>query len=335
VTNWTNRTIEELGRLPGTWDVLPAGAAPPSVCGNYETAEAAYAAIRAAGLAPIREGVEVPALDPEHDPMSRMRFGRNGGALAVIIVRRRHMIASSKEHGMTGRILLVTKLKGGAGATTTVRELAVAAAVDKLRVALIDLDAQGGITRWWNRRNPAGEQSELSEAPNPSLLEIPVGDVPGKAQALRRAYNLVLIDSPPTVHEAIRAVGAIADLAVIPTRPTTDDLDAVGPIARLLRGAVDVGFVLTQVPPGGRSRDAAEAHALLARLAPVFGSLSFRLDYPRAAAAGSTGFEAGGTATKEIIALWQTLADRLDIAAWQHNGTTSSRDDGTTRGSEK
>lgn len=228
---------------------------------------------------------------------------------------------------MTGQILLVTKLKGGAGATTTVRELAAAAAGARLRVGLIDLDSQGGITRWWNRRNTANAQPDLPAVVNPELLQIGVGDVASKADALRRAYDLVLIDSPPTVHDAIRQVAAIADLAVIPTRPTTDDLDAVGPIVRLLRGAVDQGFVLTQIPAGGRSRDAAEAAELLARLAPVFGRMSFRLDYPRSAAAGSTGFEAGGMAKDEVAALWATIAERLGMTGSGHDAIASSQQD--------
>ena len=178
---------------------------------------------------------------------------------------------------MTGQILLVTKLKGGAGATTTVRELAGRRRRRPIAGGpLIRSETStGGVTHWWNRRNTANAQPDLPAVVNPELLQIGVGDVASKADALRRAYDLSAVDPPPTVHDAIRQVAAIADLAVIPTRPTTDDLDAVGPIVRLLRGAVDQGFVLTQIPAGGRSRDAAEAAELLARLAPVFGRMSF------------------------------------------------------------
>lgn len=228
---------------------------------------------------------------------------------------------------MPGRILLVAKLKGGAGATTTAREIAVAAVDGNLRVGVVDLDGQGGLTRWWNRRNAPGEHPTSPATVNPALLEIPVDDLPGKSKALRRSYDLVVIDAPPSVHDAIRQVGAIADLALIPARPTTDDLDAVGPIVRLLRGTTDLGFVLTQVLAGRRSRDAAEAAELLARLAPVFGRLSLRLDYPRAASAGRTGFEAGGATREEVGALWATLRDRLNVTSSHHEPITSSGDD--------
>jgi chromosome partitioning protein len=208
-----------------------------------------------------------------------------------------------------GRIILVCKLKGGAGATTTCRELAVAAVSTGLHVALVDLDSQGGLTRWWSRRT----KDKGADGINPLLLELPVDRIAAAAAQLRQRFGLTVIDSPPTVHETIRAVASSADLALIPARPTVDDLDAVGPIARLLRGIVDMGFVLTQVPGGRRSRDGAEALERLAGLAPVLGRTSLRLDYPRPAGTGSTGFEGGGTAQGEIAELWRAILERLDI----------------------
>jgi chromosome partitioning protein len=211
--------------------------------------------------------------------------------------------------GAPGRIILVCKLKGGAGATTTCRELAVAAASTGVRVALVDLDSQGGLTRWWSRRT----KDKGADGMNPVLLELPVDQIASAAAQLRQRFGLTVIDSPPTVHETIRAVASSADLALIPARPTVDDLDAVGPIARLLRGVVDMVFVLTQVPGGRRSRDGAEALERLAGLAPVLGRTSLRLDYPRPAGMGSTGFESGGTAQEEITELWRAILERLDI----------------------
>ena len=99
-------------------------------------------------------------------------------------------------------------------------------------------------------------------------------------------------------------------------------------VVRLLRGVCDVGFLLTQVPGGARSRDGAEALTRLASLASVLGRTSFRLDYPRPAASGRTGYEEGGAARAEIGALWATLAERLDLAA--KDASASSRDDGKT-----
>ncbi len=224
---------------------------------------------------------------------------------------------------VSGRIVLVCKLKGGAGATTTCRELAAAAVVSGIPVGLIDLDAQGGLTRWWSRRTKGLGLTQA--ASQPQLLELQADQVAAAAPQLRKRFGLTIIDSPPTVHETIRAVAAAVDLALIPSRPTVDDLDAVGPIARLLRGVVDMGFVLTQVPGGRRSRDGAEALERLAGLAPVLGRTSLRLDYPRPAGAGGTGFESGGAAEEELGELWQAIRDRLGMSE-QDDGIPLSQD---------
>src|SRR3954462_14000346 len=193
-----------------------------------------------------------------------------------------------------GKIILVAKLKGGSGATTTCRELTAAALQDGRKVALIDLDGQGGLSRWWNRRTAQAADGQ-AQRDAPALLQLTAMQIPGVAKDLRRRYDLMVVDSPPSVHETIRAVAAAADLALIPSRPTVDDLDAVGPIARLLHGVVDHAFVLTQVPAVRGSRDGAEALQRLAERAPVVGRTTFRSDYRRPPGHGSTGFEEGPT----------------------------------------
>ncbi len=224
-----------------------------------------------------------------------------------------------------GKLVLVCKLKGGAGATTTCRELAAAALQDGRTVALIDLDGQGGLTRWWNRRTAPAAEGEAQRAA-PELLQLTAPQIPGAAKGLRARYDLTIINSPPSVHETIRAVAAACDLALIPSRPTIDDLDAVGPIARLLHGVIDHGFVLTQIPAVRGSRDGAEALARLAERAPVLGRTTFRSEYSRPPAYGSTGFEEGPAARLEIGELYARIIDRLGMTASKDNGMTSSHD---------
>ncbi len=48
--------------------------------------------------------------------------------------------------------MMVAKQKGGVGATTLARELGVAAAAAGKRVVFVDLDPQGTLRGWWNRR---------------------------------------------------------------------------------------------------------------------------------------------------------------------------------------
>jgi chromosome partitioning protein len=221
-----------------------------------------------------------------------------------------------------GKLILVTKLKGGSGATTTCRELAAAALQDGRKVALIDLDGQGGLSRWWNRRTAPAADGDTQRAA-PDLLQLTAAQIPGAAKGLRQRYDIVVIDSPPSVHETIRAVATASDLALIPSRPTVDDLDAVGPIARLLHGVVDHAFVLTQVPAVRGSRDGAEALQRLAERAPVLGRTTFRSDYSRPPGYGATGYEDGMAARQEIAELYARVVERL--------GMTSSHDDSIRR----
>jgi len=230
-----------------------------------------------------------------------------------------------------GKIVLVTKLKGGSGATTTCRELAAAALADGRKVALIDLDGQGGLSRWWNRRTaPVAEGGAPKVASD--LLQLTAAQIPEAAKGLRQRYDVVVIDSPPSVHETIRTVAAASNLALIPSRPTVDDLDAVGPIARLLYGVVDHAFVLTQIPAVRGSRDGAEALQRLAERAPVLGRTTFRSDYSRPPSYGSTGFEERSAARQEIGELYARMIERLGITSSQDNGITSSQDNGMKSG---
>lgn len=228
-----------------------------------------------------------------------------------------------------GRLILVAKLKGGSGATTTCRELAAAALQDGRKVALIDLDGQGGLSRWWNRRTAQAADGVVQRSA-PELLQLTAAQIPGAAKGLRQRYDLVVIDSPPSVHETIRTVAAACDLALIPSRPTVDDLDAVGPIARLLHGVVDHAFVLTQVPAVRGSRDGAEALQRLAERAPVLGRTTFRADYSRPPGYGATGFEEGTAARQEISDLYTRVVERLGITSSQDNRIASSQDDSMT-----
>jgi chromosome partitioning protein len=226
-----------------------------------------------------------------------------------------------------GKLILITKLKGGSGATTTCRELTAAALQDGRKVALIDLDGQGGLSRWWNRRTaPTAKGDALRPAPD--LLQLTAAQISDAAKGLRQRYDLVVIDSPPSVHETIRAVAAASDLALIPSRPTVDDLDAVGPIARLLYGVVDHAFVLTQVPAVRGSRDGAEALQRLAERAPVLGRTTFRSDYSRPPGYGATGFEEGTAARQEITELYARVIERLGMTSSHDNSMRLSRDDG-------
>lgn len=206
------------------------------------------------------------------------------------------------------KTIVMGKQKGGIGATTLVRELAVAAAADGLRVVVMDLDPQHTLSKWWNRRTAGAEG-----APNPALAAPAPEHVVDTIRQLGEIADLVIVDTPPSVHPFVGGVVALADLVLVPTRPTTDDVEALPPVlAQIDAAGRQFAFVLSQAAPG-RSRLADDTLALLARRGRVAPIVRMRSDFPTAGGGGGTAFEAGGKSSAEIRELWAWAKEALDL----------------------
>jgi chromosome partitioning protein len=195
--------------------------------------------------------------------------------------------------------IVVASQKGGSGKTTITRNLAVALGED---VALIDTDPQGSLTAWWNRR----------DAETPALISIANG-LSATLDALREAgMKLVLIDTPPSAHAFVADVIGLADLVVVPVRPTPDDLDAVGPTLDMIEAAGrNFIFIVSQAKK--RTRLALETVPALAqhgKVSPVV--IHDRVEFPTAAIDGRGVVEVGdGAAATEINDLVAYLRKQL------------------------
>ena len=208
-------------------------------------------------------------------------------------------------------ILMLAKEKGGAGASTLARELGVVAAAEGQRVVFIDLDPQASLSKWWNRRT-AGTEAH----PNPALAAPPPDQLFAALHRLRdtNAADLVIIDVPPSVHSYLMGVMRAADFILVPSRPTSDDFDALPAVVEMIeQSGKRYAFAITQAPTGRRIRAVEEAIPILARQGRVAGVLRFRTAFPTAAAAGqtTTEFEPEGKAAAEIRELWGFVASEL------------------------
>jgi chromosome partitioning protein len=176
------------------------------------------------------------------------------------------------------QVVIAASQKGGAGKTSLVRNLAVAANTARQPAAILDTDPQGTLTSWWNRREP--ETPYLVSGGSAAEIR----DTLDRLRA--SGVGSVWIDTPPSVHGWIGELVALADLALIPVRPTPDDLDAVGQTIDLVDAAgVAFAFVISQAKP--RTRLAADAYPALAqhgKVAPA--ALHDRVDYASAALRG-------------------------------------------------
>jgi len=140
------------------------------------------------------------------------------------------------------KTIVLASQKGGSGKTTLAAHLAVAADQAEAGPAvLIDTDPQGSLTAWWNAR----------EADTPALATASLAGLGQKLEALAAAgFALAVIDTPPAITASIRDVVRLADLVVIPARPSPHDLRAVGSTVDLAQEAGrSFVFVVTQAKP--------------------------------------------------------------------------------------
>jgi chromosome partitioning protein len=205
------------------------------------------------------------------------------------------------------RVIVVACQKGGSGKTTIAAHLAVQAGrAGQGPAVLVDTDPQGSLAQWRSVRKddaPALATAKLADlAANPAELW------GGKAA-------FAIIDTPPALTASIEQVIAIADLVLIPARPSPHDLRAIGATVEIARRAgKPFLFVLNGAAP--RANITAEAVAALSehgRVAPVI--LHQRTDYAVSMIDGRTVMETvpSGRSAQEIEDLWKYLYPRISM----------------------
>lgn len=152
------------------------------------------------------------------------------------------------------QIFSLISQKGGAGKSTLARQLAVVAG-DAGASVLIDRDPQETSTKWWQRRQNLRPLPE-----RPDLLDLNGTDLTTAAATLRRRSGAVFVDTRPAVAEPEAEAARIADLVVVPVRPSPDDLEAIGETLKILRRLDKRAVVVVNAAKNeARARDARAA----------------------------------------------------------------------------
>ena len=202
-------------------------------------------------------------------------------------------------------VLALVTQKGGSGKSTLAVGIAVAAIGNGERVAVVEADPKGTISKWIERRGH----------PYPRVVRVADPAEIERALVSLEAEGiwLTVIDTAATNNAlAMRAI-ARADLCLIPVRPSPADIEAAIPtliaIRRLNRR---FAFVLNQTPPRGcRLSEAATSLNSLGVLAlPYVGQRNDHQD-ALGAGLGVTEFAQEGRASEEVR---ETLALGLEKA---------------------
>ncbi|QSR17347.1 ParA family partition ATPase [Novosphingobium sp. KA1] len=191
--------------------------------------------------------------------------------------------------------IAIISQKGGAGKTTLAIHLAAAAERSRQTALIIDTDPQATASQWAEWRKGAPPEV-IDSAPPRIAAKVTAAKAQGAA--------MIVIDTPPHADSAATRAIEVADLVLVPCRPSAFDLAAIRTTIQLARLVGKAAHVVFTAGPPNAPRIYEDARSLVtgfgAQCCPII--LPDRAIYRHASAAGATAFELepGGKAAREI-----------------------------------
>lgn len=212
------------------------------------------------------------------------------------------------------KVVAIISQKGGAGKTTLAVHLATAAAAAGHVAAVIDLDPQGTAASWGDRRAALVPEVISGQAVRIAALT---------SAAKENGADFLVLDTAPNADQTASLACRVADLVLIPCRPSTFDLEAIETTLMLAKVAAKPAYVvLNAVPP--RSMIGKEARSGLtergAQVAPY--QLTHRAAFSHGVIDGRTAqeFEPQGKAAEEIHIIYRWVCSIVDMPLNGHVG---------------
>jgi chromosome partitioning protein len=166
------------------------------------------------------------------------------------------------------RVVVLGGSKGGCGRSTIARNLLVAAGQAGIRTVGIDLDTQRTLRKWSDRRSVTREK--LPQVVATEVIASHVDQWPAILADVA-GYRLAIVDTAPGVEHNLTDILALcreAALVLVPTSPSTDDLESVVPWFRsLVESGATGAFVLNKA--NRRTKSFGAARSALLRHGPV------------------------------------------------------------------
>lgn len=203
------------------------------------------------------------------------------------------------------KIITVANRKGGAGKSTCAAHLSLEAVRAGLKTILIDLDPQKTIENWWSKRHED----------NPYLIDANADDIHTVIKSLSdKSFDLCIIDTPGDTSIQATLGISIADLIVIPSKPTGPDLNAIGRTISMVKDQKKpYVFILTQAI--SRTTTALQAAFVLSEFGAVAPTtITNRICYAHAMASGTSASAIDKNAADELAKLWDYIAGKIGFA---------------------
>lgn len=211
------------------------------------------------------------------------------------------------------RTIAIVSQKGGVGKTTLAIHLA-AEAEQRGEVALIiDADPQASACEWSSWRGGAA----------PEVIDSAPGRIAAKVGLARdQGASFITIDTPPHSDSTAASAVEIADLVLIPCRPSAFDLAAMRTSLRLVELLNREAWVVLDAGPPNAPRICDDARNLIeklgGRVCPI--TLPERAIHRHASASGQTvgEVEPNGKAAQEVSQLYMWTCEQLSTSTLEH-----------------
>lgn len=200
------------------------------------------------------------------------------------------------------KILTIANRKGGAGKSTCAAHIALEAVKYNLKTILIDLDPQKTLEVWWKKR----------EEENPYLTEVDPLKLEEVIENLNKHdFDLCIIDTPGDT--SINATNGIkvADLVLIPSKPTSPDLTAIGRTISMVK-SLEKSYIFLITQAVARTKLAVQGVSVLSEFGVVApATIGNRISYVNAMNVGSSAALEDKLAAEELNAIWKFISSKL------------------------